>query len=60
MKRPLVPSLALLALLLPLLHLLFPPGHGLHLPEFRGTPLEELFPGYIEPFVAGMRASMSR
>ena len=33
--------------------------NGLHLPEFRGTPLEELFPGYIEPFVAAMRASMS-
>jgi urea transport system permease protein len=34
MKRALLPSLALLALLLPLLHLLFPPGHVLHLPEF--------------------------
>lgn len=34
MKRALLPSLALLALLLPLLHLLFPAGHPLHLPEF--------------------------
>jgi len=33
--------------------------NGLHLPEFRGTPLEELFPGYIEPFVAAMRASLN-
>jgi len=32
--------------------------NGLHLPEFQGTPLEVLFPGYIEPFVAAMRASM--
>jgi uncharacterized protein YbjT (DUF2867 family) len=28
------------------------------LPDFRGTPLEELFPGYIEPFVAAMRAAL--
>ncbi|MFN4116535.1 MAG: urea ABC transporter permease subunit UrtC [Inhella sp.] len=34
MKRTLLPSLAALALLLPLLHLLFPAGHPLHLPEF--------------------------
>ncbi len=34
MKRALLPSLALLALLLPLLHLAFPQGHPLHLPEF--------------------------
>ena len=34
MKRALLPSLAILALLLPLLHLLFPAGHPLHLPEF--------------------------
>jgi uncharacterized protein YbjT (DUF2867 family) len=33
--------------------------NALHLPEFKGTPLEELFPGYIEPFVAAMQASMS-
>lgn len=32
--------------------------NGLHLPEFKGTPLDELFPGYIEPFVAAMRASL--
>ena len=31
---------------------------GDHLIEFRGTPLEELFPTYIEPFVAAMQASM--
>ena len=31
--------------------------NALHLPEFKGTPLEELFPGYIEPFVAAMQAS---
>ncbi|MDF3936438.1 NmrA family NAD(P)-binding protein [Pseudomonas citronellolis] len=43
-----------------------PPGmplwanwNGLHLPEFRGTPLEELFPGYVEPFTAAMRASLN-
>jgi uncharacterized protein YbjT (DUF2867 family) len=33
--------------------------NALHLPQFRGTPLEELFPGYIEPFIAAMQASMS-
>lgn len=33
--------------------------NGLHLPEFRGTPLEQLFPGYIEPFVAAMQASLN-
>jgi uncharacterized protein YbjT (DUF2867 family) len=33
--------------------------NALHLPDFKGTPLEDLFPGYIEPFVATMRASMS-
>jgi uncharacterized protein YbjT (DUF2867 family) len=30
--------------------------NALHLPEFRGTPLEQLFPGYIEPFIAAMQA----
>jgi hypothetical protein len=30
-----------------------------YLPEFRGTPLEELFPNVIEPFVAAMRASLA-
>lgn len=33
--------------------------NALHLPEFKGTPLDELFPGYIEPFVAAMQASLS-
>jgi hypothetical protein len=33
--------------------------NGLHLPSFKGTPLEELFPGYIEPFVAAMQASLA-
>ena len=33
--------------------------NALHLPEFKGTPLEELFPGYIEPFVAALQASIS-
>jgi uncharacterized protein YbjT (DUF2867 family) len=33
--------------------------NGLHLPHFKGTPLEELFPGYIEPFVAALQASLS-
>lgn len=31
--------------------------NALHLPDYKGTPLEELFPGYIEPFVAAMQAS---
>jgi urea transport system permease protein len=34
MKKALLPTLAALALLLPLLHIAFPPGHPLHLPEF--------------------------
>ncbi|HEX9208251.1 MAG TPA: NmrA family NAD(P)-binding protein [Steroidobacteraceae bacterium] len=33
--------------------------NALHLPGFRGTPLEDLFPGYIEPFIAAMQVSMS-
>ena len=33
--------------------------NALHLPEFKGTPLDDLFPGYIEPFVAAMQASLS-
>ena len=33
--------------------------NALHLPHFKGTPLEELFPGYIEPFVAALQASLS-
>ncbi|HSN79994.1 MAG TPA: hypothetical protein VLR44_06405, partial [Rhodoferax sp.] len=28
------------------------------IPEFKGTPLEELFPSTIEPFVAAMRAAL--
>jgi uncharacterized protein YbjT (DUF2867 family) len=42
-----------------------PPGmplwanwNALHLPEFKGTPLEELFPGQIEPFTAALQASL--
>jgi len=37
---------------------LFANWNGTFLPEFKGTPLEELFPGYIEPFVAAMRAGL--
>lgn len=33
--------------------------NALHLPHFKGTPLEQLFPGYIEPFVAALQASLS-
>lgn len=33
--------------------------NALHLPEFKGTPLDELFPGTIEPFVAAMQAALS-
>ena len=33
--------------------------NALHLPEFKGTPLDELFPGYSERFVAAMQASLS-
>ena len=33
--------------------------NALHLPEFKGTPLEELFPGTIEPFVAAMQSALS-
>lgn len=29
-----------------------------YLPEFKGTPLTELFPGYIEPFVAAARTAL--
>ena len=32
--------------------------NGTYLPAFEGTPLEQLFPGYIEPFVAAFQASM--
>ena len=38
---------------------LFANWNGTFLPEFKGTPLEELFPGYIEPFVAAMQASLT-
>lgn len=34
--------------------------NALHLPEFKGTPLDELFPGYIEPFTAAMQASLAQ
>lgn len=32
--------------------------NALHLPDFKGTPLDELFPDYIEPFVEAMQASL--
>ena len=32
--------------------------NGTFLPEFKGTPLDELFPGTIEPFVAATRAAL--
>ena len=38
---------------------LFGHWNATHLPHFKGTPLEELFPGYIEPFVAALQASLS-
>lgn len=31
--------------------------NGLYLPEFKGTPLEELFVDYIEPFTAALQSS---
>lgn len=31
--------------------------NGLYLPEFKGTPLEELFVDYIEPFTAALKES---
>lgn len=31
--------------------------NAMHLPEFKGTPLDELFPKYIEPFVQAMQES---
>lgn len=33
--------------------------NGLYLPEFKGTPLDQLFPSYIEPFNAAMKASLN-
>ena len=33
--------------------------NAMHLPEFKGTPLTELFPNYIEPFVAATRAALA-
>jgi uncharacterized protein YbjT (DUF2867 family) len=33
--------------------------NALHLPDFRGTPLEQLFPEHIEPFVAALQASLA-
>ncbi len=38
---------------------LFGHWNATFLPEFRGTPLEELFPNYIEPFVAAMPAGLA-
>lgn len=38
---------------------LFGHWNATHLPDFKGTPLDELFPGYIEPFVAAMQAALS-
>ena len=32
--------------------------NGTFLPDFKGTPLDELFPKYIEPFVAAVRAGL--
>jgi hypothetical protein len=37
---------------------LFGHWNATYLPDFKGTPLEELFPGYIEPFVAALQASL--
>ena len=34
MKKPLLIAVAVLTLLVPFLHLAFPPGHALHLSEF--------------------------
>jgi hypothetical protein len=28
------------------------------IPDFKGTPLDRLFPDYIEPFVAGLKAGL--
>lgn len=43
-----------------------PPGmtlwanwNAMYLPEFKGTPLRELFPNHIEPFVAATRAALA-
>ncbi|WP_339485442.1 NmrA family NAD(P)-binding protein [Pseudomonas sp. EL_65y_Pfl2_R95] len=33
--------------------------NGLYLPDFKGTPLDQLFPNYIEPFTAAMKASLN-
>jgi len=32
--------------------------NGTFLPEFKGTPLADLFPNTIEPFVAATRAAL--
>ncbi|HVN41895.1 MAG TPA: NmrA family NAD(P)-binding protein [Steroidobacteraceae bacterium] len=37
---------------------LFGHWNATFLPDFQGTPLEQLFPNYIEPFVAAMRAGL--
>lgn len=33
--------------------------NAMHLPQFRGTPLEQLFPEYIEPRVAELQAALA-
>ena len=33
--------------------------NGTYVPEFKGTPLEELFPKVIEPFVEATKAAMA-
>lgn len=33
--------------------------NALHLPDFKGTPLDELFPAVIEPFVAAMQQKLA-
>jgi len=37
---------------------LFANWNGTFIPDFKGTPLDELFPGYIEPIVASFRADL--
>ncbi|EMM7970278.1 NmrA family NAD(P)-binding protein [Pseudomonas aeruginosa] len=32
--------------------------NGLYLPQFKGTPLDELFTGYIEPFTAALKETV--
>jgi uncharacterized protein YbjT (DUF2867 family) len=37
---------------------LFGHWNATHLPDFEGTPLEERFPGVVEPFVAAMKSAL--